>query len=160
MNHAGLEAFLRLAFLLALIPVPVFAVWKGGAPERWGAGVIVAMTLTQAASMWLHPSRYIAVDPGPLLTDLVGMAGFAVLALEARRVWPIWATSLQLLSLSAHFARWADIAIPPQVYAVMRSAPTFGALVAIFIGTVLHLHRMRRRGFDLSWQNWSRAMGR
>lgn len=131
-----------------------------GAPERAGALVFVLMAAVQALVMHFFPSHFVRVDPDSLITDLIGFAGFGYLALEARRFWPLWATSLQVLSLSAHFARWADIGIHPMVYAVMRGAPTFGVAIAIFIGTLLHLQRLRRHGCDLSWQNWSRGAGR
>lgn len=141
--------FLILGFSIGL------ALWKGGAPERIGAAVFILMAVVQAVVMQVLPSRFDRVDPDSLVTDLIGFLGFGYLATEARRIWPIWATSLQVLSLSAHFARWADVAIPPLVYAIMRGAPTFGAALAILLGTILHLRRQRRHGCDPSWQNWS-----
>lgn len=152
--------FVQIAFFLFLFAVVPFALWKGGEPERAGAVTILLMWGLQAGAQYFLPNGFRTVDPFSLLSDLIGFAGFGYLALEARRFWPLWATSLQVLSLSAHFARWADIGIHPMVYAVMRGAPTFGAMIAIFIGTVLHLHRLRRHGCDLSWQNWSRGAGR
>jgi hypothetical protein len=147
----------QLAFFLLLAVAIALAFWQGGAPERWGAGVILAMVLLQAGGESLLPSGFRSVDPSSLMTDAVGTAGFGYLALQARRIWPLWATSLQLLSLSAHFARWADIGIPPTVYAVMRGTPTFLALSAIAVGTILHVWRRRRHGSDPSWQDWSRV---
>lgn len=147
----------QTAFFLLLIVAVALAFWQGGAPERWGAAVVLAMALLQVGGESLLPSGFTSVDPLSLMTDVVGAAGFGVLALQARRIWPLWATSLQLLSLSAHFARWADIDIPPIVYAVMRGTPTFLALSAIALGTVLHVLRKRRHGDDPSWQDWSRV---
>jgi hypothetical protein len=147
----------QLAFFLLLVVAVALAFWQGGAPERWGAAIILAMVLLQVGGESLLPSRFRSVDPTSLLTDAVGTAGFGYLALQARRIWPLWATSLQLLSLSAHFARWADIGIPPTVYAVMRGTPTFLALSAIAIGTILHVWRKQRLGNDPSWQDWSRV---
>jgi len=147
----------QLAFFLLLVIALVLAFWRGGAPERCGAGVVLAMVLVQFGGESVLPSSFRSVDPTSLMADAVGTAGFGVLALQARRIWPLWATSLQLLSLSAHFARWADIGIPPTVYAVMRGTPTFLALAAIAIGTILHLWRERRHGDDPSWQDWSRV---
>ncbi len=147
----------QTAFFLLLIVAVSLAFWRGGAPERWGAAIIVAMVLLQVGGESLFPSGFTSVDPLSLMTDVVGTVGFGVLALQARRVWPLWATSLQLLSLSAHFARWADIDIPPIVYAVMRGTPTFLALLAIVVGTILHVSRRRRLGNDPSWQDWSRV---
>lgn len=146
----------QLVFFLLLIVSVGLALWKGGAPERWGAVVIMAMVGIEALAEVLLPSGFRQVDPFSLLTDLVGTIGFGWLAVEALRIWPLWATSLQLLSLSAHFARWADLGIPPLVYAVMRGTPTGFALLALIMGTILHLWRQRRDGSDRSWQDWSR----
>ncbi|MCJ2178118.1 hypothetical protein [Novosphingobium album (ex Hu et al. 2023)] len=150
----------RIAYFLILILSVGLGLWKGGAPERTGALVFVAMALVQAAVMSVIPSHFVKVDPDSLMTDLIGFLGFGYLALEARRFWPIWATSLQILSLSAHFVRWADIGIHPLVYAVMRGGPTFGAAIAILIGTLSHWRRLHRHGFDASWQTWSRHAAR
>ncbi|MCT2398846.1 hypothetical protein [Novosphingobium mangrovi (ex Huang et al. 2023)] len=143
-------------FLLVALVIPS-ALWKGGAPERVGASIILAMWGLQAGGEHFLPSGFVAVDPFSLLSDLIGFVGFGYLAVEARRIWPLWAASLQILSLSAHFARWADLSIHPMVYALMRGTPTFGAMIAIFIGTVLHRTRLQGRGYDPSWQNWSRG---
>ncbi|AIT79421.1 hypothetical protein [Novosphingobium pentaromativorans] len=147
----------QLAFFLLLPLSLLLAVWKGGAPERYGALVIVAMAVIQRIAIVFVPSHFVSVDPAALVTDFVGLAGFGTLAVQARRIWPIWAASLQLLSVSAHFARWADIGVPPFVYALMRGSPTFLALAALLVGTILHIVRLKRHGADPSWQNWSRG---
>ena len=158
-ERTSLDVTQASAYFLILILSIGMALWKGGAPERIGAVVFVLMATVQAVVMQVLPSRFDRVDPDSLVTDLIGFLGFGYLAIEARRIWPIWATSLQVLSLSAHFARWADVAIPPLVYAIMRGAPTFGAAIAILLGTILHLRRLRRLGSDPSWQNWSGMNG-
>lgn len=147
----------RLAFFLLMPLSLVLALWKGGAPERYGALVIIAMAVFQRIAILFVPSHFVGVDPASLVSDAIGTIGFGVLAVQARRIWPIWAASLQLLSLSAHFARWAAIGVPPFVYALMRGTPTFVVLTALLLGTVLHMVRLRRRGSDPSWQNWSRV---
>ena len=146
-------------FLLMAFTIPL-AIWKGGAPERIGAATLLAMLAWKLLSTIIMPSYFVTVDPGSLISDLLGLLGFGYLALQARRFWPLLATSLQLLSLSAHFARWADIQIAPMVYAVMRYAPTFGVLIVLGAGTIAHMQRMRLHGCDPSWQNWSRVTAR
>lgn len=147
----------QIAFFLLLTVSVGLALWKGGAPEKGGVIVILTMAVFEALAINIIPSRFDAVDPGPLLSDLIGALGFGFLAIQAFRIWPLWATALQLLSLAAHFARWADIAVPKIVYALMRGMPTFMVFVVLLIGTILHMARLRRRGYDPSWQNWSRA---
>lgn len=118
--------------------------------------VILAMWALQSIGEFILPSHYQFVDPIAFLTDLVGTVGFGIIALHARRIWPLWATALQLLSLSAHFARWADLAIPRIVYALMRDGPTFIVMIVLLGGTILHIRRMHRGVTDNAWQNWSK----
>ena len=155
-----LADFLQPAFFALMLASLGLALWKGGEPERAGALVLVAMWALQSLGVNFLPSRFIAVDPVAFLSDLVGTLGFGAIALNARRFWPLCATALQVLSLSAHFARWADLAIPKLVYALMRSGPTFVVLSVLLIGTVLHLRRLHRDGVDRSWQDWSRGAAR
>lgn len=129
--------------------------WKGGEPERWGGMIIIAMWALQTVGEYAHPSRFVTVDPFPFLSDLVGTIGFGVIAVHARRAWPLWAAALQLLSLSAHFARWADLKIPAVVYALMRGGPTFVVILVLFLGTILHIRRLKRYGRDAPWQRWT-----
>lgn len=146
---------LQMAFFLLLALTLGIAFWRGGGPERYGAAVLAAMFVVQGTMFQIVPSGFYSVDPVPLVTDIIGFAGFGAIAMNARRIWPLWAAALQLLAVSAHFARWADLAIHAQVYAFMRSGPTFLALIALFAGTVLHRVRQRRWGFDPAWQDWS-----
>lgn len=139
---------------MLLVVSPGLAAFKGGEPERWGGLIILGMWAVQSVGAFMLPSRYTVVDPVAFLCDLVGTIGFGIIAVNARRVWPLWAAALQLLSLSAHFARWADLAIPSIVYALMRDGPTFFAMVALLAGTVGHIVRMRRKGEDSAWQTW------
>lgn len=150
----------QIAFFVLMALSLLLAMWKGASPERIGALVIAGMLAWKLTSRAIIPSRFTMVDPASLSTDLLGLLGFGFLALQARRYWPLWATSLQLLSLSAHFARWADIGIAPLVYAVMRYAPTYGVLAALTAGTIMHMQRMRSHGGDPAWQDWSRVAAR
>lgn len=122
--------------------------------------VIIAMWVLQTIGESIHPSQFVRVDPFPFFSDLVGTIGFGIIAVHARRAWPIWAAALQLLSLSAHFARWADLQIPGIVYALMRGGPTFVVILVLLGGTVLHICRMQRSGHDRPWENWEPHSGK
>lgn len=153
-----LEATTRIAFFLVLFVSLPLALWKGGEPERYGAFVILAMIAAQVVGRALLPIHFNQLDAVSFVTDLIGALGFGYLAMQALRIWPLWAASLQLLALSAHFARWASIKTPEVVYALMRGGPTFLVLLALLVGTVLHLRRCRKHGNDPSWQDWSRIL--
>lgn len=132
-----------------------FVIWKGLAPERYGVGTIVTMAIFQIVMEIVTPSRFINVDAASLGADLIGFLGFGVLALHARRVWPLWAVALQIIALCAHFSRWASISMSPGAYSIMRTAPT-ALIVALMLGaTIVCLRRRRQGSIDAAWQNWS-----
>jgi hypothetical protein len=142
------------AFAMILLLSTSFAFAGGGAPERWGALVIVTMTAIQVASAFSGHQKFYSVDLGSVVVDAYGVIGFGAIALYARRAWPIWATSLQILSLSSHFARQVDQGVSPMVYALMKSSPTFFVLLALFVGTMAHRRRLQLHGKDPGWMDW------
>ena len=143
-----------MAFYALLILSVMFALLRGGKPEQYGALAIIVMTALQFASLLVEPTLFRTVDPASVVVDIFGVATFGALAIYSRRVWPIWAASLQLLSLSSHFARDVDPRVEPIVYVVMATAPTFMLLLALLLGTIFHRRRLRRHGVDPSWMDW------
>lgn len=132
----------------------VFVLWKGAVPERLGVASIIAMGAFQLSVERVLPSKFVAVDVSSLGADLIGFLAFGAIALHARRIWPLWATALQLLCLGAHFARWASISVSREAYAVTRGAPT-ALILLLMLGATLLCIRARRRGqLDRPWQDW------
>lgn len=145
----------RLVAFFGLLVLSVsLALAKGGKPEQIGALIILAMTALQFGSLAFYPSVYRSVDLASVVVDLFGLVTFGTLAIYAMRVWPIWAASLQILSLVSHFTRQVDSAERPLVYVVMKSGPTFVVLLALLFGTTFHLLRTRRMGTDPAWKDW------
>ena len=141
-------------FLLSLLGALILAFFKGGAVEKRGALVLLAMATWQYSASFLVPPRFVATDNISLIGDMIGLGGFALIALNARRTWPIWASAFQLLSLSGHFARSVELSFAPIIYSWMRTLPTAGAILALLLGTLFHMWRIRRFGVDPSWQDW------
>lgn len=127
---------------------------RGGAPERWGAVVIATMTAIQVTSVFFEHQKFHSVDVTSVVVDTIGVVGFGAIALYARRAWPIWATALQILSLSSHFARQVDAGVSPMVYGLMKSSPTFFVLIALLVATMTHRRRLRAYGNDPGWMDW------
>ena len=142
------------AFLFVLVVSITLAGWRGGSPEKWGAASLVAMTALQVAGTAAIGWRLGAIDWVALTVDLVGFAAFTAIALFARRVWPLWASALQLFSLTTHFVRASIFFIHPIVYWLMKSAPTFGICLILIAATYLHRRRLIRDGGDPSWTVW------
>ncbi len=129
--------------------------WRGGAPERLGAVVMVVMVAFQMTMEKFIPSEFNNVDISSLGTDIIGLVGFGAIALHARRMWPLWATALQIVCLGAHFSRWASITMSPVAYALIRSVPTAVILLLLLAATVRCVVARRRGQVDVPWQDWS-----
>jgi len=141
---------------LALIFSAISIAWRlGGEPERFGAAIIAAMTAASLVGHQLFPFRYVKLDFVSTVIDLLGFASFCAIALFARRVWPLWASSLQLTALMAHLVRGLNIHIHPVAYALMSWGPTDLIPAILIIGTVNH-RLMKRKGVNVKpWRSWS-----
>ena len=142
-------------FLMTALGALLLALMKGGDVERRGGYVLLTMATWQYSASFFVPPHFAGTDDISLIGDAIGLGGFAVIALNARRTWPIWASAFQLLSLSGHFARSVELSFAPIIYAWMRTLPTAGAILALLFGTIFHMARARRFGADPSWQDWS-----
>jgi hypothetical protein len=138
----------------ALLVLSVSAAFlKGGTPERSGATIIVVALSLEWVGRAFVPPDFNSIYPVAVIIDAIATASFGVLSLYARRVWPIWATALQVLSLTSHFAQGIEPS-HPGIYITMKSGPTLAVLVALLLGTIFHLRRLRRFGNDPSWTAW------
>ncbi|MGE4404342.1 hypothetical protein [Pseudomonas sp.] len=146
---------LLIPYQIFMLGASAFVLWKGCAPERYGVGTIFAMAVFQIIMQAVTPSRFVNVDAASLGSDLIGFIGFSVIALHARRVWPLWATALQIIALCAHFSRWASISMSKGAYLIMRGVPTAAIVVLMIIATILCILRRQRGSDDGAWQDWS-----
>ena len=134
--------FVGLNFLLAAIAIG-FALRYGGKTERIGAAAMIAVAVVAIGGQLTIERRYTSVDPVGLAQDLIAFSSLAFLGIYSKRVWPLWAAALQLLSLGAHCLRALDIPVRPVVYAWMKTGPTWAVYFLLIIGTLLHLRRTR-----------------
>ena len=133
-----------LNYLLALAAIGI-AFTFGGKPERLAGVVVLSMTIIIVLSMLFGFRLYSSVDPVALFDDLVGLLGFSYIGISSKRIWPLWAASLQLLSVGAHFVRALEIPVRPIVYFWMKSGPTWAVLVLVIIGTLANIRQKRDR---------------
>jgi hypothetical protein len=138
-------ALVILNLLLALSAVTI-AYRFGDRPEQQGAAIIIAMLAINYLGMLVFIKRYATVDPVACLVDGLGFLGFAFIGIYSKRIWPLWASSFQLLSVGAHFIRALELPIRPIVYAWMKSAPTWAVLLLLIGGTLANRQRARQSG--------------
>ena len=139
-------------FLVLLVLSIAYALKKGGAPERAAALVFVLMTISDPFVHALTPMQYTAIDPGHFGIDLAGWGALLVIALRARRFWPLWVSSFQTVSLVAHVVKFLDYTIHPVAYGAMQVAGSYPLLILLMIGTFNHQKRLAKNGNDPHWR--------
>lgn len=127
------------------------AAWFGGAPERWGVAAFIAMLVVHALPYGLVVDPiFHSVDLVVLFSDITALAVFTAIALNARRIWPLFAASLQLISVLGHFARGVTDIIGLS-YLLLNSVPTMMVLLLVLAGAAMHQYRLHLRGEDPDW---------
>lgn len=76
------------------------AAWKGGAPERWGAVVLLFGWFVSPLVNTDHGAKY-----GVLAVDCLCLVGFFVISLKSRSLWSLLATSCQLDDVFCHIGK-------------------------------------------------------
>jgi hypothetical protein len=139
-------------FLTLLIAIAVYALLKGGRPERAAALIVITMALSDPFVHALTPYTYAELDPGHFIIDLVGWCALLTIALKANRIWPLWVSSLQTISLIAHIVKYLDYSIHPLAYAIMQVSSSYPLLFILGFGTYNHQKRLRQTGKDPPWK--------
>jgi len=143
--------------LLAL--VSLYAWFRGGPPERIGAAILAAGSLLSLAARSSSAGRFASVETGIFLVDVATLVGFLILALRAKRYWPLWLTALQTVGIAGHAVKLVDTATIPLAYAFILALWSYPMLLLIALGTWRHQVRLARFGTDPSWSSFSAASG-
>ena len=114
----------------------IYALLKGGPPERLGTAIMVfGSALTWAVSLETRPS-YRSVATDVMLVDVAAFLAFVILAARSDRFWTIWVSALAGLGLLAHWARWyGGPEVSPRVYFVSLVIWSYAILALLAIGT-------------------------
>jgi hypothetical protein len=143
----------RIAFFLSLFfAVTLYALFRGGAPERSVAWVYLSMWMVEQILHTLTPPEYAGMDPWHLAVALILWIAFLAIALRAKRIWPLWIVSLETIVLIAHAAKFMDVSIHPRAYLTMQVASSYPILIALAVGTYQHQRRLKANGTDPSWR--------
>lgn len=129
----------------------------GTGPERICAAVIAAQNVGDRIYHLVveRGTIYASVDIGHLVSDLLGAAIFIGVALYANRVYPLWISAFQLVSVISHFVREVDGGVGVVAYAVLTYAPYNFILLILAGGIWAHARRVRRYGPYRSWRTSS-----
>ena len=118
----------------------IWALWRGEAPERWGAGILLIG--------WLATSL---VQSGPgaglgyFLVDAAAMVAFVMLSLWSRRIWTIFIAAFQLNSVVSHLV--SKLSSHVDMYTLITALGLWGGygLTFALMGGMWALELRRRR---------------
>jgi hypothetical protein len=151
---------MRVMLYLSLLTIcAIYALRRGGAPERTTTVAIILMVASDPLVHAVTPSRYSSLDPGHLVIDSLALAAFMVIALRANRYWPLWVSAFQLIAVVAHAGRLLDVEIHKTAYGLMQVLWSYPMLVVLALGTRAHQARLRQYGVDPSWSGSLRPAG-
>lgn len=129
----------------------VFALWKGGAPERLAAFTFLAGdVLTVVAT--LHHGRFRHEEYGLFAVDVLVFVALAIIAFRSTRWWPLLLAGLQLDGVLVHLIHFVAPNTIPIAY---LNATGLWAYPMVFIlagGTWRHRRRMKQHGADPAWK--------
>lgn len=141
-----------LYFFGTLLLVSAYALTRGGAPER-----IVAIFYLLAYTMSVIATRtashlYDSVIGSVLIVDLCLAAALIAVSLYANRYWTMWASSLQIVSIFAHFAMLILPGVVSAAYEATLLIWSYASLPLLLAAT--HRHQIRKAIFGID-KNWS-----
>lgn len=140
-----------LIFYAVLLFASGYAMRKGGAPERWMAGLFMAATLSTNLVALIQFSDYRTLDLTRLSVDVALLGGMMILMAKADRFWPIYATAFHLLAVLTHGVRAFDPIVLPPVYYRVTAWLAYPTLILLVLGTYRHQLRKLSGLIEHDW---------
>jgi hypothetical protein len=140
-----------VVFYVLLLACCGYALLRGGGPERIGASFYAVGTGLTILARGEAAIRYGSLEVGPLIVDLAALISFLVLALYARRFWPLWMTAFQAIGTAGHLAKLADPEMIRWAYAFLLGIWSYPMLLLLALGTWRHQQRLKHFGSDPAW---------
>lgn len=129
-----------VALILGIL-VSLYALVRGGPTERYGAVMFLAAWL---ATTLVQGRKFDGIEWGIVVVDTALLAGFVLLALQARKVWTILIAACQLNAVISHFV---PLLAPNFNYVVYLTVVEFwggyGLLICLAAGTYSHQRGLR-----------------
>jgi hypothetical protein len=134
-------AVYQLVYLACLFWGGGYAFVRGGRPERWGAGIILAGMILSNIAAFRSGHLYLATDTLFFIVDASEAAALIVLACLANRYWPLWAAMFQLDTVFTEIVMFAH-STPPFSYGL--ALRLFALPLPLLVGIGAIRHRGRR----------------
>ncbi|MBB3957068.1 hypothetical protein [Novosphingobium sediminicola] len=139
-------------FLALLIFSTLFALTRGGRPEKIGAIALFAGALISFLVVRPRGLRFRHIETGILMTDIALLGIFLWLTFRCTRFWPIWISGL----LGAETLVHLGLIVAPQVHweVYLNATALWSWLIQLMlvIGTWRHQMRLMQNGRDPPWR--------
>lgn len=140
-------------FLVLLVGCCGYALWRGGAPERIGAGLqLAAFVVDELVHRFVDGIGYSSMAFGSFVIDLMLLVALTVLAWRSTRFWPLWLAGWQAAAIMGHLSKLLDPGMLPAGYAIQAQIWAYPMLIAMACGTWRHQARGRAGDPDPAWK--------
>ena len=140
-------------FLLFFAIVSLFAMLRGGGPERATAGAYILALAGSAYMGFLNvPGNFRVVPMGLFAVDVALLVALCLISIRANRWWVIPAAGCQLVAVMVHLVRLLDPAMVPNSYEFLTDIWSWPMVILLGLGTVAHRRRLGRSIFMLDWK--------
>lgn len=142
---------LRLVlFNLLYVTSSLFALVRGGAPERMAALILIADFELSLFVVNPMAGRYAGVEWAMFGVDFAAFAALYLLSILSTRFWPMWMAALQGCVALSHLVGFRRDIIA-WAYGTMVASWSYLLLAILAIATWRHMRRLARHGVDPSW---------
>lgn len=139
-------------FDLLLLISCVYALWRGGAPERIAGATLLLGDLLSVGVVLLHQGRYAHEEYGLFGVDLLILIILTFTALRSTRWWPLVLAGLQLDGVLVHFVHLVAPHTLPVTYLNATALWAYPMVAFLAIATWRHRSRLGRFGEDPPWK--------
>lgn len=131
----------------------LYAVYRGGEPERLSALLLITSIVSFSVSRLLfgYPGYY-TVYPGGIVIDFWLLVTLLWVGLRANRGWPLVVGALQIVIMLGHLAKLADADAARRAYWAMTHLPFVLQMIVVIIGCQAHHRRVTRIGAYRPWR--------
>jgi hypothetical protein len=141
--------WLTLVLLLLLL---YLASKRGGQPEIWAAVAYgTSCHFIPAARIFAGQPTFLEFDPLLFFVDSAVLAALVAVALRANRLWPLCASALQLLVVTAHLAKLMRIEGMSGVYWGMTTLPMYLGYLVLALGILKSVQRAKE---SVEYPDW------
>jgi hypothetical protein len=140
----------KFVYLALLIGCCLYALARGGTPERAAVGILVSAVAATVLSPATGVHRFYQLELNLLVIDSALFIAMAALAMKAQRYWTMWLAAVKLNTVITHLLILSP-SLMPWSYAVANAAWSYPSPLLIAIGAVRHRQRLKRYGVDPAW---------